>query len=876
MRASSPALARRICVPFERKPLSCNAAVADTVSFASTQHYFGSVLPVMLDKIERSGDHGALKRRRKGVIFRMSGTLIFGSQTWLALVAALVLPAIALVVWRSRGVGNDGWGTWLGPLFKIVALLLLGLCLLEPLWSGQRARPGANLFLILADDSQSLTMKDPGTTVSRGEHVKRILSDEESPWQVRLAQDFDVRKYVFNSGMQSASDFSRLDFTGSQTRLFSILNGLKDRFRDRPLAGVLLFTDGIATDSRELSLETTGLPPIYPVVLGAESAGRPIPDLAVSHVTITTTAFEDAPVTIQADVSQTSLPKAKVTAQVIDEEGAVISEVTQAFSGEPAPLPFRFQIRPKKPGISFYEVRVRTEEEAKRATATKQATAGTSSVSPSAELTDRDSVESTLANNRRLVAVDRGSSKYRILYLSGRPNWEYKFLRRAIESDEQVQLTGVIRIAKKEPKFDWRSKAGEVSNPLFRGFEGKTEETERYDQPVLVRLNTKTPDELAEGFPKTADELYQFHAVIIDDLEAEFFSPDQLALLERLVSERGGGLLMLGGSESFRQGGYGKTPVGRMLPISLDAAAATASPEGYRLLLTREGWLQPWARLRSTETEEQQRLIELPNFLTLNRAGHVKPGSTVIAEVVESTGSKQPALAVQAFGRGRCAAMLIGDLWRWQLNRTDVQREKDDLGKAWRQTIRWLIADVPDRIELRTLAKDDLGQPLMQVEARIRTKEFQPQDNATVNISVHLPDGVTVTQPAEPSLREAGLYESTFASRLTGKYRTSVEVIDHEGQPLGNAETGWVADSTADEFARVVPNIDLLTRIAQQTSGEVIKISDLDTLVRSLPHREAPLTEAYTVPIWHQPWMMALIVGLLCAEWGLRRWKGLP
>lgn len=806
----------------------------------------------------------------------MGGTLIFGSPSWMAVMAVLLLLGIILVAWRYSRVPNDVATRWLAPLFKILGLLLLGFCLLEPLWSGQRARPGANLFVVLADDSQSLTIKDPGATMTRGEHLKRVVEAEDAAWQVRLAQDFDVRRYVFNSGLKNVNDFGGINFQGSQSNVIGVLNGLKDRFRDRPLAGVLLFTDGIATDSRETTLHLEGLPPVYPVPFGVESLGRTISDLSVSHLTVTTTAFEDAPVTIQADVSQTSLPKAKVTAQVFDEHGAVVTQVTQSFNGESGPLPFRFQIRPQKPGISFYEVRVRTEEEAKRADEARKAGAAKSPEAASGPIIDPSSVESTLANNRRLIAVDRGSAKYRILYLSGRPNWEYKFLRRAIDTDEQVQLTGVIRIAKKEPKFDWRSKAGEVSNPLFRGFEGKTEETERYDQPVIVRLNTRTPDELAEGFPKKAEDLYQFHAVIIDDLEAEFFSPDQLALLERFVSERGGGLLMLGGSESFRQGGYEKTPVGRMLPISLEGGAGPASPAGYRLLLTREGWLQPWARLRSTETEEQQRLSELPSFLTVNRAGHVKPGSTVIADVLDGSGQKHPALAVQSFGRGRCAAMLIGDLWRWQLNRTDTQREKDDLGKAWRQTLRWLIADVPDRIELRTASKDDLGQPLMRVEARIRTKEFQPQDNAAVNISLRLPDGTTVTQPAEPSLKEAGLYESTFASRQEGRYRASVEVVDQEGQTLGQAETGWVADPAADEYARVTPNMELLERIARQSSGEVVRVDGLESFVKSLPNRKAPLTESYTVPLWHQPWVLALIVACLCAEWGLRRWKGLP
>ena len=101
-------------------------------------------------------------------------------------------------------------------------------------------------------------------------------------------------------------------------------------------------------------------------------------------------------------------------------------------------------------------------------------------------------------------------------------------------------------------------------------------------------------------------------------------------------------------------------------------------------------------------------------------------------------------------------------------------------------------------------------------------------------------------------------------------------MIDHEGKSLGQSNTGWSADPAADEFARVTPNVELLERIAKQTSGEVVAIRDLDTFVRSLPSRKVPLTEGYTTPLWHQPWMLLLIVSCLCAEWGLRRWKGLP
>src|SRR5690606_25578356 len=128
----------------------------------------------------------------------------------------------------------------------------------------------------------------------------------------------------------------------------------------------------------------------------------------------------------------------------------------------------------------------------------------------------------TLVNNRQMIVVDRGQEPFRVLYVSGRPNWEYKFLNRAIQEDQQVQMVSLIRVARREPKLEFKGRAGESSNPLFRGFDEKDEETARYDQPVLIRLNTKDEFELRGGFPRTAEELFQYHAIIFDDVEAEF------------------------------------------------------------------------------------------------------------------------------------------------------------------------------------------------------------------------------------------------------------------------------------------------------------------------------------------------------------------
>ena len=53
--------------------------------------------------------------------------------------------------------------------------------------------------------------------------------------------------------------------------------------------------------------------------------------------------------------------------------------------------------------------------------------------------------EENAKNNRltRLVNVDQ--RKPRILYMEGEPRWEFKFLRRAVEDDQNINLVTILR-----------------------------------------------------------------------------------------------------------------------------------------------------------------------------------------------------------------------------------------------------------------------------------------------------------------------------------------------------------------------------------------------------------------------------------------------
>jgi len=774
----------------------------------------------------------------------------------------VLVAAVVLLFWSYRRSPELGAVHKIAFCLRLLGVLVLGLCLVEPLWSGKRAKSGANLFLVVADNSKGMNVLDRDASRSRGQILQAALQPDKADWLGSLAENFQVRNYLFDSQLHRATEFSELAFDGKASAIGEALRTIAQRYHGRPLAGVLLMTDGNATDTGEQFYDLSGVPPVYPVVIGA---ARPPKDISLTNVSASQTSFEDAPVTIQADVQACGYAGKTIVVDLTESSGKLVEHQTYSVSKDDEKQIFRFRVRPDRSGVLFYHLNVKEEI-------------------PQDRLPDQQEgpPEATLANNKRALVVDRGRGPYRILYVSGRPNWEYKFLRRAISEDEQVQLVGLLRVARREPKYDWRGRAGDAANPLYRGFDNKDQEqTEQYDQPVLVRLGTRDEAELRDGFPKRAEDLFGYHAVILDDVEAGFFSYDQMELLRRFVAERGGGFLMLGGKESFQQGGFYRTPISRILPVHLDGSPqAQPVPEAH-LSLTREGWLQPWARLRDNEQDEQERLSAMPAFRVLNRIRTVKAGAGVVATIGDPAQSDAarplPALVVQRYGAGRAAALTVGDVWRWGMKEPTM---RDDMNKFWRQMLRWLVADVPNRISLHVAQEPDQVKEAVAFEVRVRNKDFEPMDNASIAIEVGDPGAQKAQLTAEPVLNEAGLFEAAYVPRSDGGYLARAVVTDAEGLQIGEAEAGWAVDLEAREFRSIGTNRPLLERIARQTGGRMIELDALDSFARSLPHREAPIMESWVTPLWDVkgilPAVFLFVLMGFVGEWALRRWKGMP
>ena len=818
----------------------------------------------------------------------LPGKIIVSSPEWLPGLLGGFAVFLLILAWTYRGTGIPMGRRIFCVLLKALAVALLILCLLEPQLTRQKPEAGANYYAIVADNSQSMTVFDPGLNRTRGEEMTGFLVTDPGLWRDTLDDMFQVRRYGIDSRLHGLKDFSELTYDGGASGLGSALGQLGARFRDQPLAGILLVSDGNATDADIEQLDLAELPPVFPVVIGSNESSR---DVSITSMSVSQTAFEDAPVTLRADVASVGFAGREVEARLYeadfskqagtdsgltdDSEPTIdrqtpIESIAKGVSSDQETMTYRFQFRPEKPGVSFYRLEV--------------------SVVPDALAGDASTEEATLANNKRLAVVDRDSEPHRILYVAGRPNWEYKFLNRSLDEDDQVQLVGLIRIAKKAPKFEFKGRQGETSNPLYRGFDKKDEFTEQLDQAVFTRLNIKDESELIGGFPKRVEDLFGYSAIILDDLESGFFTRDQMSLVQKFVSERGGGLMMLGGYESLTRGDYEDTPIGRMLPVYLDSGKGLSGVQGVSLELTREGWLQPWIRLRSTESLEYERLESMPEFQVINLVTEVKPGASVLMQAKSPfSGETYPALVSQRYGSGRSMVLAVGDLWRWQMH---DKTDSGDLGKAWRQMIRGLIADVPNRIDIDLQREHTKAGSTMRIQVGVKDEKYWPIDNANVRLTLKTltaeetrdengenqtgeMQSTEVQLNAEPSIKEPGLYQAMYVPRLEGGYHLGVEVTDGNGVVVAREEAGWTNDPSAEEFQSLVPHRAWMDAVAQKTGGRVLNRSDLDGWAEGLQFEAAPIMETISTPIWHTPYLFIASLGLFALEWYMRRKRGL-
>jgi len=88
----------------------------------------------------------------------------------------------------------------------------------------------------------------------------------------------------------------------------------------------------------------------------------------------------------------------------------------------------------------------------------------------------------------------------------------------------------------------------------------------------------------AEELPRSINGLIDYGAIILDNVPAADLSLGVMENFERYVKDVGGGLIMIGGDQSFGAGDFMKTPVEKILPVFMDLPTTLEFP-GLCLLL---------------------------------------------------------------------------------------------------------------------------------------------------------------------------------------------------------------------------------------------------------------------------------------------------
>ena len=445
--------------------------------------------------------------------------------------------------------------------------------------------------------------------------------------------------------------------------------------------------------------------------------------------------------------------------------------------------------------------------------------------------------EVSVANNRVTRSVRIVNEKVNVLYIEGNARWEFRYLRAILHRDPRINATFIA------------SNVG----------------------PEVAR---NSPEHI-ERFPSKQEEAFQYDLVILGDVKASFFKPEELDLLEKLIRDRGASLLMLCGP-MHSPGSYAGTPVANMLPVRFDPEAKweeiaqsvypVLTPEGRSsLVMTLENDVdlndRTWSRMAPMD--------QLPPLLS------AKPAATVLATLSDSTARNQsyPLVAWQRYGTGKCMSIASDRLWRLRYKTGDKYH-----WRVWSQCIQFMtlsrLMGEHKRIRLET------DRSIYPVDGQCRLYAHVLDDNFESISQPRFEVYVTNTAGGQtkelvslrPDKSQPGLYEGYFTPKTPGRYRLEA----NENDKRISSTTEFQVSDVRQELLNAGMDSDNLQHIADLTGGAVLGVRELNKLNGLVNGEPATTTMRSERPQWDNALVVLLFVGLLGTEWILRRRHDLP
>ncbi len=366
------------------------------------------------------------------------------------------------------------------------------------------------------------------------------------------------------------------------------------------------------------------------------------------------------------------------------------------------------------------------------------------------------------------------------------------------------------------------------------------------DQNVIsdVWLQTAKPgaDQEAQNvlfdFPSTRAQMDSYDCVVAFDPDWRQLSNEQAELLERWVSEKAGGLILVAGpvmtprwtASTDEQGAIER--IKRLYPVAfyrVDAAVLKVGRFGgsqpFPLQFTKAGLAADYLRLSREGHPEEDAWSDFPGVFGYYAVNEPKAGAEVLARFADAntaiSGELPIYLATQFYGSGRVFFQASGEMWRLR------ELSVDYFEQYYIRLIQYvsqgrLLRDSSRGVLLVDRPRGWIGEPVT-VRATLRDLRDEPYQATAIDATLIGPNGdaqpLRLTGIDDPS--QAGSFSAQFTPRSSGEYRVALPVPDSpEAEVLKALFRADVPDLERQNPQR---NDELLQSIAERTGGHYFR-----------------------------------------------------
>ena len=765
----------------------------------------------------------------------------------------LMIAVFAAVVLLSIFLYRRSWGLplWLRVflgLARLVALALVVASLFEPTAVVRESRSQARTLPVLIDVSESMSMKDPRKNpedVAEAAAALGMLSEKETdPARVSMMLDPKQRQAILSA---SRLDLARGILTTAANPVFKKLGASLDISFHSFGGSPHLITSASEIGSKELAT-LTATEPATSIAASleavAKSGATPPAGIVLLTDGIDNASSQRTQAVIQ-DLGARGIPVFPVPIGLAEPDDVFIRNIVMqevAFSGDSVPMQVQLLSKGYEKRAATLTVKL-NDREVSRKRVRLEGGIQFENIEFNVDLYEKGAArvlvsvepfedEVSVANNRVERSIRVVNEKVNVLYIEGNNRWEFRYLSAILKRDPRLKTTFIA------------SSAG----------------------PEFAR---NSPEHI-ERFPSKREQAFKYDLVILGDVDAAFFKPEEMGLLEELIRDRGGSLLVLCGP-MHTPTSYAGTPVETMLPVRFDPDGKwELTPDSAYPVLTTEGRSSMVMLLENDPVENDRiwsRVAPLDHLPPLTGA---KPGATVLSTLSDAAGDSQryPMVAWHRYGTGKCLSLATDRLWRLRFKTGDKYH-----WRVWSQCIQFLtlsrLMGEHKRIRLETDRTTYHDGEQARLYAHVLNEDFEPvvQNSFEITVNGVGDNALKERVSLQPDRTSPGLYEGYFTAPAPGRYRIEANEDDKEVSNTNEFQVATVNEELTDTKMR----LDGLKRIAQLTGGACLTVQDIPKLETLLNTKPLITTVRSERPLWDNWWVAALLVGLLGMEWLLRR-----